>query len=141
MRLECPPGLQLYANPGAFSQIITNLVMNSLQHGFEGIAAGHIVIRVEEQPEGLLLHYADDGRGIAPQHLAPVFDPFYTTKRGQGGSGLGLHIVYNIVTQNKGGSIECRSTPGQGVAFEIRIPRSMMVPAAQAWTDGAPTPT
>jgi PAS domain S-box-containing protein len=120
--LACPPAMELYSHPGAFSQIITNLVMNSLLHGFEGMEAGHISIDVSEQSGWLLLRYTDDGRGIAPEHLARIFEPFYTTKRGQGGSGLGLHVIYNLITQGLGGSIICRSTPGQGVLFEILIP-------------------
>lgn len=126
VQLECPEKFKLYCKPGDFSQFITNLVMNSLIHGFEGIEKGHILIQVSEQHEGLLLRYADDGRGIAAEHLARIFDPFYTTKRGQGGSGLGLHVTYNIITQGLGGSINCRSTPGQGVVFDIRIPGSVL---------------
>jgi signal transduction histidine kinase len=127
--IECPPELELYSHPGAFSQILTNLVMNSLLHGFESMEVGRINIEVKEQADGLLLRYSDDGRGIAPEHLAHVFEPFYTTRRGQGGSGLGLHIIYNIVTQGLGGSISCSSTPGQGVVFEMRIPREAMMEA------------
>jgi signal transduction histidine kinase len=128
--LSCPQELLISSNPGDYSQVITNLVMNSLFHGFEGIEAGHIQIVVSEQDDGLLLRYSDDGRGISEEHLPHVFEPFYTTKRGQGGSGLGLHVIYNIVTQGLGGSISCSSTPGQGVVFYIRIPR-----AAVAVTD------
>jgi signal transduction histidine kinase len=122
VNIECPPELQIYSEPGACSQIITNLVMNSVTHGFEDVEAGHIAIAVSAQPEGLLLRYSDDGRGIAAEHLEKIFDPFFTTKRGAGGSGLGLHIVYNLVTQALGGAIACSSTPGKGVVFEIRIP-------------------
>lgn len=124
--LSCPDPLFLFGDPGDFSQIITNLVMNSLAHGFEGLDAGHIRIDVGESGADLLLRYSDDGRGIAPEHLSHIFEPFYTTKRGKGGSGLGLHVIYNIVSQGLGGSITCSSTPGQGVLFEIRIPRSAL---------------
>jgi PAS domain S-box-containing protein len=124
--LECPPELDIYGHPGAYSQIITNLVMNSLLHGFESVEAGHVAIQVIEQPEGLLLRYSDDGRGITPEHLPRIFEPFYTTKRGAGGSGLGLHVIYNLITQSLGGSIACESTPGMGVAIEIRVPRSAL---------------
>lgn len=122
--LQCDDGLDLVGNPGDFSQIITNLVMNSLIHGFEGIEEGRIVIQISDQPEGLLLRYTDDGKGIAAEHLPHIFDPFYTTKRGRGGSGLGLHVIYNIIAQGLGGSVTCSSSPGQGVVFDIRIPRA-----------------
>ncbi len=131
VNIECADELSLYSHPGAYSQIITNLVMNSVIHGFEGIEAGHITIAVSEQPEGLLLRYSDDGKGIAPEHLKKIFDPFFTTRRGQGGSGLGLHVVYNLVTQTLGGAITCESAPGQGVRFEIRAP---MMPAEPSIT-------
>lgn len=118
----CPEQLKITSLPGDFSQILTNLVMNSVIHGFEGIEAGHIRIEVSEDGGRLLLRYTDDGKGIAPEHLPHIFEPFFTTRRGQGGSGLGLHVVYNIVTQSLGGRIDCASTPGKGVVFEIRIP-------------------
>ncbi|MDH4190791.1 MAG: ATP-binding protein [Betaproteobacteria bacterium] len=137
--LECPPELELDGYPGSFSQIVTNLLLNSLLHGFDGVDAGHVTIRVGELSQELLLTYADDGRGIAAEHLPHVFEPFYTTKRGQGGSGLGLHIVYNIVTQKLGGSITCESSPGNGVVFEIRVPRPVPMRGAQNAVDGAPT--
>ena len=122
VRLNCPSDLEIHGRPGDCSQIITNLVMNSLIHGFEGIEAGHILIDVSAQGNQLLLRYSDDGRGIAPDHLPKIFDPFFTTKRGQGGSGLGLHLVYNIVTQSLGGSIRCASTPDRGAVFDICVP-------------------
>jgi signal transduction histidine kinase len=124
--IECADELSLHSYPGAYSQIITNLVMNSVTHGFEGIEAGHITITASEQAEGLLLRYSDNGKGIAAEHLDKIFDPFFTTRRGQGGSGLGMHIVYNLVTQTLGGTITCNSTPGQGVVFVIRIPIEQM---------------
>lgn len=126
VRLDCPEQLSLFGRPGDYSQIVTNLVMNSLVHGFDGVEAGHIDIRVEETAAGMVIRYRDDGRGIAPENLDRIFDPFFTTRRGQGGSGLGLHVVYNIVCQGLGGSIQCRSQPGQGVEFEIHVPRSAM---------------
>lgn len=137
IQLSCPPELMLYCNPGDLSQIITNLVMNSVIHGFEGADAGLMRIDVSEQPQSVLLRYSDDGRGIAPEHLAHIFDPFYTTKRGQGGSGLGLHIIFNIITQGLGGSISCSSSPGRGVMFEIQIPRSTLAGVEVASLAGA----
>ena len=120
--ISCPPGIRLYGNPGNFSQIITNFVMNSLLHAFEGRASGQIRIDVSASPDDVILVYADDGLGIASEHLPHIFDPFFTTRRGSGGSGLGLPIVYNLVTQSLGGSIRCISSPGEGASFEIRFP-------------------
>ncbi|MDP3699288.1 MAG: ATP-binding protein [Hylemonella sp.] len=135
--LSCPDELQLYGDPGAISQIITNLVMNSLIHGFEGVEAGHMAIEVSGEPGGLLLRYKDDGRGIAEEHLAHIFEPFFTTRRGQGGSGLGLHVIYNIITQGMAGSIQCTSTPGQGVVFDIHIPHAAVTLAGASPTEPA----
>ncbi len=120
--LDCPEDLEIDSYPGAYSQIVTNLVFNSLTHGFEGIEQGRIEIEVRRADESLQLRYRDNGRGIAPEHLPKIFDPFFTTKRGVGGSGLGLHVLYNLVTQTLGGTIECRSRPGEGVNFEIDVP-------------------
>jgi signal transduction histidine kinase len=96
--------------------------MNSLMHGFEQIEQGKIVIEVSNRDELLVIEYSDNGKGISQEHLPKIFDPFYTTKRGQGGSGLGLNIVYSLVTQRLNGRIECRSTPGLGTTFLIEVP-------------------
>lgn len=123
VEISCDEGLQVDSYPGAFSQILTNLVMNSLAHAYEPGQKG--VIRIEADLAGgrLNLAYSDDGKGIAPEHLDKIFEPFYTTKRGRGGTGLGLHIVYNIVTQKLGGTVVCKSAPGQGATFTFSIPQ------------------
>ncbi len=123
VELDCPPGLMLHTTPGALSQIITNLVMNSLIHAWPEDQAGLMQIRIEALGEQLVVHYGDDGCGLAAEQLPLIFDPFYTTRRGDGGSGLGLHIVFNLVNQILGGSIQARSQPGAGLHFEIRLPR------------------
>ncbi len=69
-----------------------------------------------------MLRFSDNGKGIAPEHLGRIFDPFYTTRRGSGGSGLGLNVVYNLVTQTLGGVIDVQSTLGQGTTFTLRLP-------------------
>ncbi len=122
VRVECPPELAMEGSPGAFSQILTNLVMNSLTHGFEGIPAGVITISVTKAEAAIILQYRDNGVGIQPENLGRIFDPFFTTKRGQGGSGLGLHIVYNLVTRTFGGRIHVESVPGGGVLFTMTLP-------------------
>ena len=121
--LDCPAGVMVDGYPGILSQIITNLVMNAILHGFGDRRGGHIKIKVEPDGQGWVgLIFADDGKGIAPQHLDRIFDPFFTTKMGQGGSGLGLNIVYNLVVGTMGGTIVCRSEPGMGAEFHVRFP-------------------
>ncbi|MBE9182280.1 histidine kinase [Oculatella sp. LEGE 06141] len=113
--------LTLTSYPGAFSQIVTNLIMNSLLHAYEPGTAGRITLSFEQTAEQVIFEYADDGSGIAPAHLNKIFEPFFTTKRGQGGSGLGLHIVYNLVTRKLKGTIQCESQLGMGTKFVIKL--------------------
>lgn len=120
--VDCPADLEIDSFPGIFAQIITNLVMNSLIHGLEGIEAGEMRITITPEAGGIQLTYRDNGKGMDANVLEHVFDPFFTTRRSQGGTGLGMHVVYNLVTQTLGGSIECESTPGQGVTFTISMP-------------------
>jgi signal transduction histidine kinase len=120
--VHCPADLEIRSFPGAFSQIITNLVLNSLMHGFERKKRGEILLDVSGEHGMLWMRYSDNGKGMTPEEHARIFDPFYTTKRGQGGSGLGLHIVYNLVTQQLHGTIECESSPERGATFIIKIP-------------------
>ena len=122
--LNCPEDITIMNYPGAFSQIITNLIMNSLIHGFDGIEKGEITMDVYIKDTSLFLTYRDNGRGMSEDHLKKIFDPFFTTKRSHGGTGLGMHIVYNLVTQQLKGKITSTSTPGQGVSFTIKIPMS-----------------
>ncbi|BBE31195.1 hypothetical protein OSSY52_13360 [Tepiditoga spiralis] len=106
--------------PGLFSQIITNFVINSILHGFEKRNSGVINIFAERKGNKLKLIYEDNGIGIKKENMKKIFEPFYTTKRGKGGSGLGLNIVYNIVTQKFNGNITCESN--NGTKFIIFIP-------------------
>ncbi|MBF0131092.1 MAG: HAMP domain-containing histidine kinase [Magnetococcales bacterium] len=117
----CPKDLQYYGLPGVLSQIVTNLVENSLKHGFDADESGKIHVSVEPFAGKIRLTYSDTGRGIAEDSLQHIFEPFFTTARNQGGSGLGLHIVYNLVTQTLGGSIDCQSSPGNGVSFVMEF--------------------
>ena len=120
--LDCDAAIEIDTYPGAISQIVTNLVMNSLVHAYVDGEKGNIRIAVVNGGDRVLLTYSDDGCGIVPENLSRIFDPFFTTKRGTGGSGLGLNVVYNLVTQTLGGSIRCASEPGYGVRFEIELP-------------------
>ncbi len=116
--------IEINSYPGTFSQIITNLVMNSIIHAFdedEG-EGGNVVIDIKPKDEGIIISFSDDGKGVGKDDISKVFDPFYTTKRGRGGTGLGLHIVYNLVTQKLKGNIKCESDLGKGTVFYIYIP-------------------
>lgn len=121
VRINCPENLSLYSYPGAFSQIITNLVVNSLVHGFDGTEKGKIELDVSRQDDYLCLQYKDNGKGMDDDIRKKIFDPFFTTRRGEDGTGLGMHIVYNLVTQTFSGEIKCESSPGNGVLFEIKL--------------------
>ena len=120
--VSCPEDLILNSFPGALSQIITNLVMNSLIHGFEEMDEGDITFVAARENGSVLLTYRDNGKGMDEKALSKIFDPFFTTKRSQGGSGLGMHIVHNLVTQTLGGTISCKSEPGNGIMVRIQIP-------------------
>lgn len=111
--------------PGPLGQVIENLVMNARIHAFdEEMAAGTITVSAHVREQGLVtIIVSDNGRGIDEAKIGRVFDPFYTTRLGQGGSGLGLTIVHNIVTGILGGEIEIFSTPGQGTRVAVTIPR------------------
>ncbi|NRF68074.1 PAS-domain containing protein [Aquincola sp. S2] len=122
IEVRCPPDIELLSYPGAYSQVLTNLVMNSLIHGFDGRSAGRIELDVTQAPGQVVLTYRDDGQGMPAEHVRRMFDPFFTTRRGQGGSGLGLHVVYNVITRTLHGRIEGHSAPGEGVSYRIEIP-------------------
>ncbi|MBW3808039.1 PAS domain S-box protein [Aeromonas jandaei] len=121
--IQCDPKLSIFSFPGSFTQIYSNLILNSINHGFDNWdKPKKITIKVEQQGEELLIDYSDNGRGIPPEILPRIFDPFVTSKRGQGGSGLGTHIIYNLVVQLLRGRIHCASEPGNGAEFHIRLP-------------------
>jgi len=113
--------LTLDSFPGVFSQIVTNLVMNSLLHAYGPDDAGQLTFEFRQEDGRFIFEYADDGKGISEEDLSKIFDPFFTTKRGQGGSGLGLHIIYNLVTQRLEGTIRCESEIGVGTRFVIEM--------------------
>ncbi|MEN9684169.1 MAG: hypothetical protein RLZZ427_1920 [Pseudomonadota bacterium] len=123
--VEIDETIMVCLRPGAISQILTNCVINSLVHAFAPDQAGTIRIAARRKDDGIVLTYADDGVGMDAQTAARIFEPFYTTKRGQGGSGLGMHIVYNIVTAKFGGKIGCVSAPGEGMQLTLEIPHCL----------------
>jgi signal transduction histidine kinase len=128
VHIHCPEDLRFNTMPGALSQIVTNLVSNSLIHAFEEGEEGIITLTVKPKKQGITLVYEDNGKGISRENLPKIFEPFFTTRRGQGGSGLGLHLAYNIVTRNLGGTITVNSAPGAGVTFTIHLPEKKEEP-------------
>lgn len=121
-----PADLRVRLQPGGLSQVVTNLVINSLTHGFEEETQGNIRLSATLVDDKLELIYSDSGKGMSAATVAQIFNPFFTTKRGAGGSGLGMHIVYNILTQKYGGQIRCESAPSKGARFVMHIPRSVV---------------
>lgn len=123
IQISCPPDLKIVSLPGALEQILTNLLMNSLIHGFdEGKCSGEIHINVQLQEQHLQLNYFDNGHGISAENLEKIFEPFFTTHRAHGGSGLGGYICYNLVTTQLKGNISCHSQLEHGVNFNITYP-------------------
>jgi len=120
--IESVPTIEVVGVVSDWTNIFTNLIGNSLKHGFRGRAGGNIFIRIETDAKRLRLHYQDDGNGMSPEALARIYDPFFTTDM-QHGMGLGMHLVYNLVTHRLRGNIHCESAPGAGVRFLIDMPR------------------
>jgi Na+/proline symporter/signal transduction histidine kinase len=128
IKLTCTKELLITSYPGALAQITNNLIINSLVHAFANIndGSGEITIEVKRLAQSIELYYADNGCKLNEETKAQLFEPFYTTKRGQGGSGLGAHIVYNLVTQKLKGSIELITNQAQGKTFKISIPHTII---------------
>jgi len=122
VKVEIDKNISITSNPGSLSQILTNLIMNSIIHAFDDGNNGKIYIKAYTQNEDMILHYEDDGKGMDSEVKAKIFDPFFTTKRGFGGSGLGMNIIYNIVTRKLKGSISVKSEKDEGTVFIIRFP-------------------
>lgn len=124
IHVEIPHELSMETYPGAISQILFNLVTNSLTHAFPAHTTGEITIKAWAEGSRLHLSYADNGIGMSSDVARRIFEPFFTTKRGSGGSGLGMHVVYNLVTQLLGGTIRCESEENRGTQIDIDIPLS-----------------
>jgi signal transduction histidine kinase len=122
LSMEIDETLFLNSYPGAFSQIFTNLIMNSIIHGFKAGEEGNIHVQAQLKEDTLIIDYKDSGRGISEDISKKIFEPFFTTNRDTGGSGLGTHIIYNLVTQALNGSIELDTSSTNGAHFIILIP-------------------
>lgn len=124
IHLDCPQPIRVFGSAGALAQLLTNLLQNAHLHAFEdGSRPGAIQIRARTANGHVHLEFSDDGAGMDGATLRRAFEPFFTTRRGSGGSGLGLYIAYNMATQGLGGSISCTSRQGQGTRFVIEFPR------------------
>ncbi len=121
VEVKCNKEIEARSCPGAINQIVTNFIINSLKHGFAGKEQGMISIRVEKENEQIVFTYEDDGNGIPEENLNKVFNPFFSTGKQTGSTGLGLHIVYNLVTTSLKGSIQLKSELGHGVLFKINF--------------------
>ena len=123
INIDCPETLNVMCKAGPLNQILINLIMNSLIHAFETVENGKIdvIARLTEEQK-LKIIYKDNGSGIPASIKKRIFDPFVTTKRGQGGSGLGMHLVFNLVTQALNGNIKLESEEGNGVEFTLTFP-------------------
>ncbi len=122
IEVSCPPGLMVLTFPGALSQILTNLIMNSLIHAFDGKAMPKIWVTVSCGVDEWCIAYRDNGCGMPDEVSKRAFEPFFTTRRRAGGTGLGLHIVHNIVTGMLNGRISLETAPQAGVVFTLLIP-------------------
>ena len=141
LSVEVPEGLVIDGYPGSYGQILTNLFLNAANHAFADGRSGAITITAK--PRGIddvEIIFADNGAGMTPDVQRQAFDPFFTTRRNEGGTGLGLHIVYNLVTQQLGGRMMLDSRLGQGTTFRIIMPRAAKGGSATAdqASDGTP---
>ena len=118
------PDIEIYSNPGVLTQVMTNLVDNALLHAFHGIHSGQIIISASLVGKTVCIRVKDNGNGMSADTQAQIFDPFFTTARHIGGTGLGMHIVYNLVTQQLHGEIECQTQLNRGTEFVLTFPQT-----------------
>jgi signal transduction histidine kinase len=120
--------------PGSYGQVLTNLFLNSVVHAFPDGRAGSVIVEARQLHEDVDIFVSDDGIGMSEEIQRRALDPFFTTRRNEGGTGLGLHIIFNLVTQQLGGRLTFESRPGWGTRFRISIPRVAPgdLPAMQA---------
>jgi signal transduction histidine kinase len=125
LTLDVPEGLVIDGYPGSYGQILTNLFLNAVNHAFNDGRSGTISVSARPRcHDDVEIIFADDGAGMTPDVQRQAFDPFFTTRRNEGGTGLGLHIVYNLVTQQLGGRMMLESRLGQGTTFRIIMPKT-----------------
>ena len=124
IHIDCPEDIEIKSFPSAISQVIGNLIENSIMHAFDdGEIPGNIYISVKDAGSYVEIDYRDDGRGMDEETKRRAFEPFYSTRIGKGGTGLGLAIVYSLVTDKLGGDLILESEVGHGTRFVIMIPK------------------
>jgi signal transduction histidine kinase len=124
LNVECQPNLTMNSYPGPYGQVLTNLFLNSVAHGFPDGKGGIVNIRVQAAgSDEVIILFSDDGCGMSLDVKRKAFDPFFTTRRDQGHTGLGLHIVHTIVTNCLGGRLRLDSEPGKGTSIRLILPR------------------
>ncbi len=119
--VDCDHNIEIFSHAGAIAQIFSNLIINSIIHGFEDITQGEINIRVNLINNNVIIHYRDNGVGLSQEQLDKLYEPFFTTKASQGGSGLGTHIIHDLVTDTLNGSIHANSILGEGLSYDIEF--------------------
>ena len=142
LTVDVPDGLIIDGYPGSYGQILTNLFLNAANHAFADGKPGAITISARPRgSDDIEIIFADNGAGMSPDVQRQAFDPFFTTRRNEGGTGLGLHIVYNLVTQQLGGRMMLESRLGQGTTFRIIMPRAAIGAAAETSNGTTQWPT
>jgi signal transduction histidine kinase len=123
LTVEIPEEIVMDSYPGPYGQVLTNLVLNALVHAFPERRAGSMFLSAKRTgTDQVEIYFADDGVGMSDDVQRRAFEPFFTTRRSRGGTGLGLHIVYNLVTHRLGGRLRLESAMGRGTSFRIRLP-------------------
>jgi len=122
IKIHCDQHIEIFTHPGAIAQIMINLIINSIIHGFNNINRGKITIDVSVEQQRLVLLYSDNGVGINKEELDQLFNPFYTTQADKGGTGLGTHIIKNLVVDTLNGSIDAYSEPDEGLSYRMTFP-------------------
>ena len=126
LNVQCEQGLSISSYPGSYGQVLTNLFLNAIAHAFPDGRQGNIAIKVSGCGDNdVEIIFSDDGCGMSPDVRRQAFDPFFTTRRHQGGTGLGLHIVHSVVTNRLGGQLRLNSEPGEGTDVRIILPRQV----------------
>lgn len=122
---SCPESIEMDTYPGLLTQVLTNLIVNALSHGYDEGDEGCIEIRAEEVGPEIRIECVNDGKVIPAEFLGKIFDPFFTTRRSGGGTGLGLNIVFNIVSQRLGGTVTVQSSAADGTKFTVLVPKRL----------------
>ena len=133
IHIECDDNILLKVPAGAISQIFTNFLMNSILHGFDAMEDGKINIIIEDKGDKVAIEYSDNGKGVSPEQLDMLFEPFYTTKREEGGSGLGTNIAFNLVKQTLNGEITASSEQGNGLTYQLEFPKEKQEGPVHDW--------